>query len=164
MKKIISVLLVMVLALGVFAGCGASTNLQGTTEEIIKQMNEKIETPEKINSSITAESSEFLTGLTAEFFKENIESGTVSEPMIGGAHSMVVLKVNSGVSPADVAEIMLDKLNLNRWIRMSAEELYVCTSGDYVISLMSSSEMVDSAEIAFKELAGKVGDAQFKVA
>ena len=41
MKKIISVLVVMVLALGVFAGCSASTNLEGTTEEIINQINEK---------------------------------------------------------------------------------------------------------------------------
>ncbi len=164
MKKIISILLVMVLALGVFAGCGASTNLEGTTEEIINQMNEKIEATENVSTPITGENAEYMTGLTEEFFKESIASGTVSEPQMMGTHSLVILKVNSGVNPEDVAEIMLDKLDLNRWICMGADELYVCTSGDYVISLMSSTEMVDSAEIAFKELAGKVGDAQFKVA
>ncbi len=165
MKKIISVLLVMVLALGVFAGCGAKTELEGTTTEILEKINEDAKVELMVETKdIPTEQAEYFTGLTEEDFTASIESGSVSEAMIGSQpHSMVMLKVKDGVDAEAIAKNVFDNIDTRKWICVSAESLYVNTSGDYVFMVMSFVEIVDSIAPAFETLAGSVGDAQTRV-
>ena len=165
MKKIISVLLIMGLALGVFAGCGVSTDLEGSTTEIIEQINQDAKVELMVETKhIPAEQASYFTGLTEEEYTASIESGSVSEAAIGAlAHSMVMLKVKDGVEAEEIATIVFKNVDTRKWICSSAESLYVNTSGDYVFMVMSFGEIVDSVVPAFETLAGSVGDAQTRV-
>ena len=134
MKKIISVLLVMVLALGVFAGCGAKPELEGTTTEILDAINADEAVAEFVNRfetvAIPAENTQSYSGLNAEFYAENIAEGSYSEPMMGSrAHSMVMLKVKDGVDAVEVANMVFENIDTRKWICVTAEHLYVNTSG-----------------------------------
>ena len=162
MKKIISILLVMVLALGVFAGCGAKTELEGTTVEILEKINENAEVQFPLGTdNIDAENPSYHTGLTTEFYAENVAEGAYSEAMIGSqAHSMIILKVKDGVNPEDVASKIFTDLKPNKWICVTAEHMYVNTSGDYVFMVMSYADATSTIIPAFEALAGTVGDAQ----
>ena len=171
MKKIVCSLLVLVLALGMFAGCGAKTNLEGTPIEILEQFNANattevggVITPVEINGVVTeeipADNVEYFTGLTEEDYEKYIESGARSDAMITvNPHSMVILKVKDGVDAVEVAKKVFDGINPRRWICVQPAGVYVNTSEDYIFMIMSNDEWMPSLINAFETLSGDIGEA-----
>ena len=171
MKKIVSSILVLVLALSMFAGCGAKTNLEGTTVEILEKFNtnattevDGVVTPVEIGGVVTEEiptdNVKYFSGLTEEEYELYIESGARSDAMITvNPHSMIILKVKDGVDAVEVAKKVFDGIDPRRWICVQPAGVYVNTSEDYVFMIMSNDEWMPALITAFETLSGDIGEA-----
>lgn len=105
--------------------------------------------------ALDADGLKYSTGLSS---KDNIDFGVVSEPMIGSQpYSMVLIKVKDAAKANEVAKEMVENINPNKWICVSAEKIYATTSGDIVCLVMAADEMAKPVFENFKKEAGKVG-------
>lgn len=105
--------------------------------------------------ALDADGLKYSTGLSS---KDNIDFGLVSEPMIGAQpYSMVLIKVKDAAKANEVAKEMVENINPNKWICVSAEKIYATTSGDIVCLVMAADEMAKPVFENFKKEAGKVG-------
>lgn len=90
---------------------------------------------------------------------DNLEYVVTSEPMISSqAYSFVLAKVKTNVNANEIAKEMSEKINTRKWICVSAEKLYVTSSGDVVCLVMASEELAKPIYEKFKTLAGTIGE------
>ena len=69
---------------------------------------------------------------------ESLEYAVASEPMISSqAYSLVLAKVKAGNNANEIAKQMLENVNQNKWICVSAEKVYATSSGDIVCLVMA---------------------------
>lgn len=167
MKKLISLILVLVMVTSVMAGCGAKEStkvLEGTMEENINKIAEKV--PVEFMSGVKtvdlADTSE--EGLWAVTYNTGLENGdklsdlAVFEPMMGSmAFSLVMARVKNAADAQAVAEEMSEKIDTRKWICVEADQKMVATYGDVVMLIMldSSLELTTQSYVdAFKTVCG----------
>ena len=93
------------------------------------------------------------TGLKSN---ENVEMLVVSEPMMSSqAYSAVVVKAKNNADIETMKQEMLDNINTNKWICVSAGKVYV-TSYDNIIFLVMADE--DWANIVYNEFKNYVNN------
>lgn len=167
MKKMISMLLVLVTVLTVIAGCApanepaAVENLPGTMEEVIASVNEKHAAVELPLMTQTLELSDvdaltYNTGLTSA---DKITQVAVSEPMMGQPYSLVMVRVKDASDAVAVAQEMYDKVNPRKWICMEADTKVAAAYGDVAMFFMVSSDFAQQVSTtsmtdAFKGVCG----------
>ena len=165
MKRILSAVLVLTMALCLFAGCGKKeepNNLEGKTlSEIIdlvyaeKEVEIMVQTME-VNRE-DPDNLKYNTGLSSG---DKLTEAAVSEAMIGSqAYSMVLVRVADEKDAQSVAKEMKDNIDTAKWICVQADDLKVAVYHDVVLLIMVSSELSDVAtaqEIidAFKTVCG----------
>lgn len=75
----------------------------------------------------------------------------VSMPMIGSiAHEVVLVELPEGVDAAGFAAEMEGLQNPMKWVCVQPETTWVKTSGNYVVAVMSSSDMADAVAANFE--------------
>ena len=89
---------------------------------------------------------------------QNFEFAIVSEPLISAqAYSVVMAKVKDGINANEIAKEMSEKIDMRKWICVSADKLFATNSGNIVFLVMTNEEMANSVYKSFKNLAGTVG-------
>lgn len=101
-----------------------------------------------------ADSVAYMTGLENG---DDLEYLVVSEPMMSSqAYSLVIAKAKDGADADKLAKTMSDKINMRKWICVSAEVVYATSTDELVFLVMSSEEMAKPVYDAFKTKVGKV--------
>ena len=173
MKKLLSILLVLAMAVSLFTACGGkkaeettapAVSVEGTMEELLNQV-------------IAQRPVEFMGGVIPIDLTDTSEDGAWAvksytgledagklteaaayEPMIGSiAFSMVMVRVAPGADAKAVAEGMKAGVDPRKWICVEADDLLVAGRGDVVMLIMVSSanEMTAQSFVdAFQKVVG----------
>ena len=109
----------------------------------------------EINVSSVEEVSAF-TGLKSN---SDVEFLVVAEPMMSSqAFSTVVVKAKDNADIESMKQEMLDNIDMNKWICVSAEKVYVTNSGNVIFMVMSDEEWAKLVYDSFKEqVENKIG-------
>lgn len=91
----------------------------------------------------------FYTGLTS---CENVEFLVVSEPMMSSqAYSAVALKVKNTANIETMKQEMLDNIDTNKWICVSASKVYVTNSDSVIFLIMADDTWAKLVYDGFKD-------------
>lgn len=142
MKKIISILLMLLISLSAVACTSAkdsSSNVEGSLSDIMAKVYEGTEdnSPMLMQTEVTSENLSYYLGVEALDFKE----GLASEPMINAiAHSVVLVRVNDGVDIEKTKTEIKEKVNPRKWICVGVEDdnVIVDSIGDLIILIMDN--------------------------
>ena len=135
-----------------------------SAEDLTNFVNELYAGNENLFSSLAsqtidvtdAETVSYMTGLENG---ENLEYLVVSEPMMSSqAYSLVIAKVKDGADANAVAKEMSEKINMRKWVCVSAEVLYATSTDDLAFLVMSSEEMAKPVYDEFKKKVGSFGE------
>lgn len=93
-----------------------------------------------------------FTGLQSN---ENVESFVLSAPFINvNPYEFAVIKAKAGANIEAMKQEMYDNLDMNMWICVSAEKLYITNYGDIIVVVMGRKEDAKLVYDAFKEYVG----------
>lgn len=125
----------------------AKNMLKSIFKENENDLPNSLETTE-INVSNIEEVSAF-TGLKSN---SDVEFLIVSEPMMSSqAFSTVVVKAKDGADIESMKQEMLDNINTNKWICVSAEKLYVTNNGNIIFLVMADEDWANIVLNGFKK-------------
>lgn len=170
-KTILIVLVVVAIVVAVaFAvlkvNSKSKTNLNpvNSNEDLLALVDKIYEGQDNLFSSIENKAVDVADNDWVKYYT-GLENGTnfeymvASEPMINAqAYSLVLAKVKDGVDANSVAKEMSEKVDTRKWICVSAEKLYVTSSGNIVFLVMSEEDMAKPIFEKFKTLAGNVNE------
>jgi len=164
MKKkniiIIGVTTVLVIGIILFAifNSKGGNNSSGTikTARDIKHMINSIykgvdllETDTKEINVSNKEEVEAYTGLTSN---KDVELLVVSEPLMNAqAYSLVVLKAKDGADIEKMKLEMKENIDMDKWICVSASNLYITNNGNLIFMIMSSDDWAKPVYDNFKK-------------
>lgn len=166
---IISVIILLVIALFVVVlklNAKPKTNLEpiNSNDDLLALVDKLYEGQENLFSSLQSQvvdisddsSVKYYTGLNSG---DNFEYMVASEPLMSSqAYSLVLAKVKDGVDVDAVAKEMFDNVDTVKWICVSAEKLYVTSSGNVICLIMTNEEMATPIFEKFKSLAGNLNE------
>ena len=154
MKKMISMLLVLVMALSL-AACGNNTpaaeapavKVEGTMEQLLNKVLE-IQPVEFMGGTmpvdLTDTSEDGLWMIKNYTGLDNVDSITEAaffEPMMGSIpYSMVMVRTAEGADVKAVAEGIKNGIDQRMWICVEADDLQVVSYGDVVMLIMVGSD------------------------
>ena len=101
----------------------------------------------------------YQTGLDAEQIAK-VDAAVLSEPGVGSqAYSLVLVRLKDADNDQEIADAMMDGINMRKWVCVAADKARVVTFDDKVLFVMADSELVDVD--ALVEDAGKALDLTF---
>ncbi len=172
MKKKILIVAAIVLAI-VAAICTAivisnnDNNKSGKLKSVsdVKTMFNSIyedlgdELPSLETESIDASDENLVTTYTGLKSNKYVAELIVSEPFINAqAYSAVVVIAKDGANIEDMKKEMLDNINMNKWVCVSAGKLYITNSGNVIFLIMSDDDWAKPVYEGFKKYVdNKVG-------
>jgi hypothetical protein len=109
----------------------------GPMELMMETMPNEYFPIESIMESIT-----YYTGLADG---SKIAEIAISEPMMGQAYSLVLVKVTSADDAASVAQEMYDNIDQRKWICVEADTKTAAYAGDVVMFFMVNSDFAEQA-------------------
>ena len=151
--SIIAAIVIVFGLIFIFNGKRVESDIKTVTD--IKRMFNKIykgvDLPEIETEEIetTADNVEVYTGLKSN---SNIEKMVVSEPFINAqAYSAVALIVKEGSDIEKIKQEILENINMNKWICVSAEQLYITNNGNIIFLVMSDEDQAKPVYDNFKK-------------
>jgi len=171
MKNTIAYLLGIALLITVIAcgngGAGTSdTNLTGTAQDVLQQVldgivEKGVETPMALPPlAPQPESAEHDIGLSELDFNRLVETAASSVAAIGTfAHQIVVVQAKSAVMAGEVKTLISGSggYDAKKWICVFPDVAVAVESGNYVLLIASTNEIVAAALNVFESAAGTVG-------
>ena len=114
--------------------------------------NNKDLLPELETMKIDVKNIDEVTSYTGLKTNDDIESITVSVPMITAqAYSVAIVKVKDSADVEKIKQEMLDNIDMRRWICVSAEQLYITNSGNIIFSVMADKDIAEAVYNDFKK-------------
>lgn len=114
--------------------------------------NNKDLLPELETMKIDVKNIDEVTSYTGLKTNDDIESITVSVPMITAqAYSVAIVKVKDSADVEKIKQEMLDNIDMRRWICVSAEQLYITNSGNLIFSVMADKDIAKTVYNDFKK-------------
>lgn len=172
MKKKILIIAVIVLAI-VAAICTAivisnnDNNKSGKLKSVsdVKTMFNSIyedlgdELPSLETESVDASDETLVTTYTGLKSNKYVDELIVSEPFINAqAYSAVVVIAKDGANIEDMKKEMLDNINMNKWVCVSAGKLYITNNGNVIFLIMANDDWAKPVYEEFKKYVdNKVG-------
>lgn len=165
MKKKILIVAAIVLAI-VAAICTAivisnnDNNKSGKLKSVsdVKTMFNSIyedlgdELPSLETESIDASDENLVTAYTGLKSNKYVAELIVSEPFINAqAYSAVVVIAKDGANIEDMKKEMLDNIDMNKWVCVSAGKLYITNSGNVIFLIMSDDDWAKPVYEGFKK-------------
>ena len=90
----------------------------------------------------------YQTGLDADQIAK-VDAAVLSEPGVGSqAYSMVLARVKDKADTQEIADAMLDGINMRKWVCVAADKAHVVTFDNKVLFVMADSELVDVDALA----------------
>lgn len=137
-----------------------SKGLKLETAEEMKAMFKKIYSdlgntlPSLETNEIDINDTNLVTTYTGLKSNKDIEAVVVSEPLMNAqAYSAVAVKVKDGADIETIKKEMLDNIDTNKWICVSAEKVYATNSGNIIFLVMSDEEWAKPVYENFKKYA-----------
>jgi len=150
MKKIVSVLLSVLLFTSILSGCGGGNTkkVEGTTEEILQKiydgLDSSVELPFVMNTKLTNDMGISNDGIKIEYYLGvntiHFTDGIASEAAIGGAYSVVLLRLDGKADVTKVKNDIQQNVDPNKWICYFADVVIVDNIGDLVILIMTNDQ------------------------
>ena len=85
----------------------------------------------------------YQTGLNEEQITK-VDAAVTSEPGVGSqAYCMVLVRLKDKANGDEIAEAMLDGIDMHKWVCVAADKASVATFDDKVLFVMADSELVD---------------------
>lgn len=151
MKKIIMSCMAVLMAFSLVA-CGTaaketvSKGPEGALSDIIDKIYEVKDTGLGLVTTdldlTDAEGVKYNTGISDV---SKIKEAAISEAMISAqAYSLILVRVNDSKDTKAVAEEMLNGVNPNKWICVSADDIQAGGAGDTIALVMTSSAFADT--------------------
>lgn len=101
----------------------------------------------------------YQTGLDADQIAK-VDAAVLSEPGVGSqAYSLVLARLKDADDDQEIADAMMDGINMRKWVCVAADKARVVTFDDKVLFVMADSELVDVDTLV--EDAGKALDLTF---
>lgn len=151
------VVVIVIAVIGVVAISGKNGETTATEINMKKMFNTiyadlKDQLPDLTTQEIDVKDGEQVAEYTGLVSTENVEKLLVSEPMISSqAYSAVALKVKAGADIEGIKQEMLDNLDMNKWICVSAEKLYITSYNNIIFAVMSDEDWAKSVYDGFKK-------------
>ena len=100
-----------------------------------------------------------VTNYTGLKSNKDVEAIVVSMPFMSAqAYEAVMVKVKDGADIESMKQEMLDNIDMNKWICVSAEKVYVTNSGNVIFMVMSDEDWAKLVYDSFKEqVENKIG-------
>lgn len=166
MKRCIALLLTVVMAVTMLAGCGKSTPnvlADKSLEDILNAVYEE-KIPEFPLMSTPVDmadenSVKYFTGLSKEDGAK-VKEALASESAMGSqAYSLVLMRLNDANDAQAVADAVKAGIDTRKWICVEADDMRVVASGDVVMLIMVSTVFAenitaDQVAEAFAKVAG----------
>ena len=151
------VVVIVIAVIGVVAISGKNGGTTATEINMKKMFDTiyadlKDQLPDLTTQEIDVKDGKQVAEYTGLVSTENVEKLLVSEPMISSqAYSAVALKVKAGADIEGIKQEMLDNLNMNKWICVSAEKLYITSYNNIIFAVMSDEDWAKSVYDGFKK-------------
>lgn len=133
----------------------------GDIKKMLKTIYKNLanELPELTTEEINLKESELVESLTGLKSTDDINTLIVSEPVMGSqALEVAVIKTKEKTDVEAMMQNIKDNVDMSRWICVSAEKLYVVSSGDVIFMVMADSDWAKSIYDEFvKYVDNKVG-------
>ena len=121
----------------------SSLNTAKEMKTALKNINKNLgdTIPDLEVTEISSNDSELVASYTYLSDPSIVESLVVSEPtMSSQAYLAFILKLKDNTNVENVKEELLNNLDMNRWICVSAEKIYITNSGNAIFVVMSFEE------------------------
>lgn len=152
------VVVIVIAVIGVVAISGKNGGTTATEINMKKMFDTiyadlKDQLPDSLTTQeINVKDGEQVAEYTGLVSTENVEKLLVSEPMISSqAYSAIALKVKAGADIEGIKQEMLDNLNMNKWICVSAEKLYITSYNNIIFAVMSDENWAKPVYDGFKK-------------
>ena len=164
---IVAVIIIALVGVGVYFSNQDDGN-QGIKLETAKDMKDffgkiykKIEEqlPKVDTDIIDVSDAMEVTNYTGLKSNKDVEAIVVSMPFMSAqAYEAVMVKVKNGADIESMKQEMLDNIDMNKWICVSAEKVYVTNSGNVIFMVMSDEDWAKLVYDSFKEqVENKIG-------
>lgn len=164
---IVAVIIIALVGVGVYFSNQDDVN-QGIKLETAKDMKDffgkiykKIEEqlPKVDTDIIDVSDAMEVTNYTGLKSNKDVEAIVVSMPFMSAqAYEAVMVKVKNGADIESMKQEMLDNIDMNKWICVSAEKVYVTNSGNVIFMVMSDEDWAKLVYDSFKEqVENKIG-------
>ena len=132
-------------------------NMQEIFENIYKKIEEQL--PKVDTDIIDVSDAMEVTNYTGLKSNKDVEAIVVSMPFMSAqAYEAVMVKVKNGADIESMKQEMLDNIDMNKWICVSAEKVYVTNSGNVIFMVMSDEDWAKLVYDSFKEqVENKIG-------
>lgn len=166
MKKFLYIIIAILLIIAIIVGViviASKNNSKGLKLETADDMKNMLETiyanlgdtlPMLENAEMDVNDEMQVSIYTGLKSNKDVEKLVVSEPLINAqAYSVAVVKAKEGSDIETMKQEMLDNINTNKWVCVSAEKVYVTNSGNIIFLIMASEEWAKPVYDEFKAFA-----------
>lgn len=160
-KRIATGVMVLMMAMSVFAGCGGAKqqteNLEGSCEEILNRVYETAKLDSDLReamqyyemTAIDESSEEYILGTDEVDYTDSVYSA----PMMSSiAYQCVILRLEADEDVQVAKQQLLDHAEPAKWVCVEAESVVVENVGDVVLYVMADSQTADAIKTAFLAL------------
>lgn len=162
------VIVAIIVSIVVIAGKNNTSKQTGIEVKTTAQMKEVFE---KINKNceenlpgldvqeLDISDEEMFTYQTGLKSNKNIEAAVISQPFMGSqAYLAMMVKVSEDANIEEVKKEMIDNIDMNKWICVSAEKAWATNYGNIIFLVMSDEAWGKTTYDEFKKvIEGKVG-------
>lgn len=126
-----------------------TADMKNMIESIYKSSN--VDLPSLSTEVLDLKNANEVTNYTGIKNLDNVESVVVSLPLMNAqAYALAVVKVKDGANIENIKQEMYDNINMNLWICVSADKLYITNNGNVIFMVMSSEDWAKPVYDGFK--------------
>lgn len=119
-------------------------------DTIYTQLNDVL--PSLENVEIDVEDENQVINYTGLKSNKDVKELVVSMPPISSqAYEVAVIKVSENANIEEMKQEIYDNINMNRWLCVSADKLYITNNGDVIFLIMASEEWAKPVYDEFKK-------------
>ena len=121
-------------------------------KNMLKTIYKDVDLPSLESRSIDVKNTNEVMNYTGLSNTDDIEVLVASEPLMNAqAYLALVIKVKDNADIEKIKEEMYENANMNRWICVSAEKLYITNNGNIIFFVMASEDRAKPVYEGFKK-------------
>lgn len=121
-------------------------------KNMLKTIYKGVDLPSLITKKINVKNTNEVVSYTGLTDGDDIEVLVVSEPtMSSQAYLALVIKAKNNVDVEKLKEEIYENIDMNRWICVSADKLYITNNGNIIFLVMASEDYAKPVYEGFKK-------------
>lgn len=121
-------------------------------KNMLKTIYKDVDLPSLITKKINVKNTNEVVSYTGLTDGDDIEVLVVSEPtMSSQAYLALVIKAKNNVDVEKLKEEIYENIDMNRWICVSADKLYITNNGNIIFLVMASEDYAKPVYEGFKK-------------